>query len=154
MFDPVAERVDPDLASRVVWFDAFVTNVDRTVRNPNMLIWHRKLWLIDHGAALYFHHSWNDYRARSRDAFALVRDHVLLPRAERLAEIDSEMAALITPDLIRDVIELVPGPWLGGNESFSTEAEYRSAYVDYLLQRLEPPRPFLKEAIRARAQHI
>lgn len=154
MFDPVAEQVDPELASRIVWFDAFVTNVDRTVRNPNMLMWHRKLWLIDHGAALYFHHSWNDYRTRSRDAFALVRDHVLLPRADFLAEVDLEMTEVFTPELIRNVVHLVPEAWLGGNESFSTEEEYRGAYVDYLLQRLEPPRPFLEEALRARAQHI
>src|ERR671939_1027494 len=86
MFDPVADRLDVDLASSVVWFDAYVTNVDRTPRNPNMLMWHRRLYLIDHGAALYFHHNWENYLARSRSAFPQVRDHVLLPWAAAVGE--------------------------------------------------------------------
>ena len=80
MFDPVAERLDADLASKVVWLDAYVTNVDRTARNTNMLMWHRRLWLIDHGAALYFHHTWINYIERSRDAFPLIKDHVSASR--------------------------------------------------------------------------
>src|SRR6187399_3305794 len=85
MFDPVVSQPEAGLASAIVWFDAFVTNVDRTARNTNMLMWHRQLWLIDHGAALYFHHSWEGYLERAGDAFALIRDHVLLPIADRIA---------------------------------------------------------------------
>src|SRR5882762_4687826 len=91
MFDPVAEQPDADLASAIVWFDAYVTNIDRTARNTNMLMWHRRLWLIDHGAALYFHHSWTNYRERSSDAFPLIKDHVLLKLAGSLPEIDQQL---------------------------------------------------------------
>jgi len=90
-FDPIAEKPDADLASAVVWFDAYVTNVDRTPRNTNMLIWHRRLWLIDHGATLYFHHTWNDYLERSRAPFPMIKDHVLLRFASALREVDATM---------------------------------------------------------------
>ena len=92
-FDPVVEHPDPELASAIVWFDALVTNVDRTPRNANMLMWHRRLWLIDHGAALYFHHAWDDYLARSTAPFVLIRDHVLLPIGTTI----TEAAALLAP---------------------------------------------------------
>ena len=84
MFDPVAEKPDAELASRIVWFDAYVTNIDRTPRNANLLLWHRKIWLIDHGAALYFHHRWTDINERSKDRFPLIKDHILLPFAGAL----------------------------------------------------------------------
>src|SRR5262252_4910800 len=106
-FDPVADKPDADLASAVVWFDAYVTNVDRTPRNTNMLVWHRRLWLIDHGAALYFHHRWDNYLERSRDPFPLIKDHVLLPRASALREADSKMAARITPEKIENIVKLI-----------------------------------------------
>src|SRR4029077_12030040 len=110
MFDPVVENVPADLASRVVWFDAFVTNVDRTVRNTNMLMWHRRLWLIDHGATLYFHHAtgWAEDRARARAPFPLIKENVLLRRAGMLAEVDAAMAALLTPEIIERIVALVP----------------------------------------------
>src|SRR5882672_11241900 len=100
MFDPVAEKLPADLASRIVWFDAYVTNVDRTARNTNMLIWHRKLWLIDHGATLYFHHAsgWETGPDRARDPFPLIKTHVLLRAARMLNEIDQLMADALTPD--------------------------------------------------------
>src|ERR687884_419614 len=98
MFDPVADQPDADLASRIVWFDAYVTNVDRTPRNTNMLMWHRRLWLIDHGASLYFHHTWHNYRERSRAPFPMIKDHVLLPFASALQEVDAQMTGQITPD--------------------------------------------------------
>src|SRR5215813_8583212 len=91
--------LDPDLASAIVWFDAYVTNVDRTARNTNLLLWHKRLWLIDHGAALYFHHTWHeDFLARSRAPFAPIKDHVLLPFATALAEADARLSALLTED--------------------------------------------------------
>src|SRR5262252_6667649 len=99
-FNPVADRLDADLASAIVWFDAYVTNVDRTPRNTNMLMWHRRLCLIDHGASLYFHHTWKDYLERSRAPFPMIKDHVLLQFASALQEIDAKMTGRITPDII------------------------------------------------------
>src|SRR5262245_16886362 len=119
MFDPVAEKPDADLASSIVWFDAYVTNVDRTPRNTNMLMWHKRLWLIDHGAALYFHHAWNNYLQRSRDPFALIKDHVLLRLAGSLREIDAKMTERITPDIIESIVKLIPDVWLVEDSLFS-----------------------------------
>jgi len=153
-FDPAAERPDADLASAIVWLDACVTNVDRTPRNTNMLMWHRRLWLIDHGAALYFHHAWDGYRERSRDPFARIKDHVLLPLAGSLREVDERLAARVTPEVIERVVQLVPDPWLAGDSPFAGAGEHRAAYAEYLLARLEPPRAFLEEAVRARALHV
>ena len=151
MFDPVAEKPDAELASRIVWFDAYVTNIDRTARNANLLMWHRKLWLIDHGASLYFHHSWTDMERRTRDPFALIKDHILLPFASALEVVDGPMTNAITESAIREVVELVPDDWMHGDSSFSTTVENRRAYVEYMLRRLEEPRYFLEEAIRARS---
>src|SRR5215211_3279325 len=140
MFDPVAEKPDADLASRIVWFDAYVTNVDRTPRNANMLMWHRKLWLIDHGAALYFHHAWADMAHRSKDPFRLIKEHILLPFAGALETVDHAMTALITGEVIKRIVDLVPDDWMSENPRFSTTAENRQAYVEYLTRRLEEPR--------------
>ncbi|HVG20153.1 MAG TPA: HipA family kinase [Blastocatellia bacterium] len=153
MFDPVAEKPDAGLASSVVWFDAFVTNVDRTPRNANLLMWHRRLWLIDHGAALYFHHTWNNYLERSRDPFAMIKDHVLLRFAGSLAEADSKMSGRITPEVIDGIVKLIPDAWLTGDTPFGGR-DHRDAYVEYLLSRLEPPHVFLEEAIRARSLYV
>ena len=154
MFDPVAEKPEPDLASRIVWFDAYVTNIDRTARNANLLMWHRKLWMIDHGAALYFHHSWTDMDQRSKDPFALVKNHILLPFANELETVDSPMASAITEEAVREIVQLVPDDWMDGDSHFNTIAENREAYVEYLLRRLEAPRYFLEEAIRARSVQV
>jgi hypothetical protein len=149
-FDPVADRVDARLASSIVWLDAFVTNIDRSPRNTNMLLWHRKLWLIDHGAALYFHHGADDFGARSRDPFPQVKDHVLLAQASALAEVDAELAPRLTPAVLREVLERVPGAWLGDEPDAR-----RAAYTRYLAARLEAPRPFIEEALRVRrALHL
>ncbi len=146
-FDPVAWKVDADLASRIVWFDAFTTNVDRTARNVNMLLWHRKLRLIDHGAALYMHHDWDTALARAKDPFARIRDHVLLPRASRIAEVDAELAACLTPAFLADLVGTIPAEWLtdAGGEA------RRADYLDYLTQRLAAPRAFVTEAVNAGA---
>jgi hypothetical protein len=150
MFDPVADKPDAELASRIVWFDAYVTNIDRTSRNANMLMWHRRLWLIDHGAALYFHHSWTDMDQRRKDPFTLIKEHILLPFANNIEAADHAMTALITEDLIKSIVDLVPDDWMNDHSPFSTSAENRQAYVDYLTRRLEEPRNFVQEAIRAR----
>ena len=153
-FDPAAERVEAPLASSIVWFDAYVTNVDRTARNTNMLMWHRRLWLIDHGAALYFHHSWDNHLARSRVAFKQVREHVLLPYASEVAGADARLSALVTPELIKGLLSLVPDDWLTPETRFADADAHRAAYAEYLLTRLQAPRDFVKEAADARAVSV
>lgn len=147
MFDPAATPaktpVDAGLASQAVWFDAFVTNVDRTARNPNLLYWHKTLYFIDHGAALYFHHNWQDVEQAARSPFAAIRDHVLLPWASRLPEADALLRPRLGEAVFERVLSLVPEEWL---------PEKRTAYVSWLMQRLEAAPLFLEEAVRARAQ--
>jgi hypothetical protein len=137
---------DPALAAAVVWFDAFITNVDRTPRNPNLLRWHRNLYLIDHGAALYFHHDWPDHLARSRSPFAMIRNHALLPFAGDLCAADAALAPRITEAALHDIVSQVPDAWLSGEP---TPAATRRGYVDHLCSRLAAPRVFVEEAIRA-----
>jgi hypothetical protein len=151
MFDPIVERPEPDLASAIVWFDALVTNVDRTARNTNLLMWHQQLKLIDHGAALYFHHSWTDPLARAHDPFKLIKDHVLLEFASRLREVDASLAAKLTADRIAEIVALVPDAWLAGDTTLGSPSAYRDVYREYLLRRLQGPRPFVEEAVRARS---
>ena len=150
MFNPVADTPDADLASRIVWFDAYVTNVDRTPRNANMLMWHRRLWLIDHGAALYFHHSWTDMDQRAKDPFRLIKEHILLPFAGTIPSADEALTALITEELINEIVAQVPEEWLHEHQPFNSTEENRQAYVDYLTRRVEAPRQFVEEAIHAR----
>ncbi len=114
-FDPVVNRVDAHMASQIVWLDALLTNVDRTARNTNMLVWNKELWLIDHGAALYFHHNWGNFASIKEQAvrpFIQIKDHVLLPRADRLLAVDTLFRDLLTPELIGDIVELIPEEWL------------------------------------------
>jgi hypothetical protein len=148
-YDPVVHTLPPEFSSRVVWFDAYVTNVDRTPRNTNMLMWHRQPWLIDHGATLYFHHSpgWAFDTARAKAAFPAITNHVLLRGATRLREIDEEMTSTLTADRIDSILATVPDEWLTGE---SSPAEQRRAYARYLRDRLEWPRAFVEEAERAR----
>ncbi len=121
-FDPLVFVPDARLASAVVWFDAFVCNVDRTVRNVNMLIWHRRLWLIDHGAALYFHHAWSSLDRPAANPFALIKDHVLLGQASELAGVDAEMRTVLTADRIESIVRLIPDAWLQDDPGFADKA--------------------------------
>lgn len=149
-FDPLLDpKPDARLASSIVWFDAFITNVDRTVRNPNLLIWHKQLWLIDNGASLYFHYSWDDYLTRSCGAFPQIKNHVLLPIAHAIREVDAALAVLLTPELIADIVYRIPEAWLDPTAGFATPDEHRAAYAAYLLHRLKAPRAFVEEAARA-----
>jgi hypothetical protein len=151
MFDAITESPRSELASLIVCFDAFVTNVDRTPRNTNMLMWHRELQLIDHGAALYFHHAWSaDYLDRSQDRFALIKDHVLLPFAASLSAADEQFSSRITPAVIRDIVALIPDSWLLIDTDFKTVHAHRDGYVNYLQRRLAAPHAFVEEAMRAR----
>ena len=153
-FDPLVYQPDAKLASAVVWFDAFVCNVDRTARNVNMLMWHRRLWLIDHGAALYFHHAWNQHDRHALTPFSLIKDHVLLKYAGSLEEADAEMRARIVNDKIAGIVELIPDAWLADDPGFESKAQQRSAYLNYFMTRLATSDIFLKEALRARAAHL
>ena len=153
-FDPAAETVEAGLASSVVWFDAFTTNVDRTARNTNLLMWHRRLWLIDHGAALYFHHNWDNYLARSRAPFPKIKEHVLLPWASALEEADARLAPRVDGELIGSVLDSVPAEWLAAEPRFASAGEHRAAYAEYLLSRLQSPRDFAREAADARALSV
>ncbi|WP_329110367.1 aminotransferase class I and II [Micromonospora sp. NBC_01699] len=133
-YDPLAHPVDPELASRVLWLDAYLENVDRSWRNPNLLIWHRELWLIDHGAAIYFHHNWPRSAAAVRRPFR-ADDHVLAPYATRVAEADAELAPRVTADLLAGVLTLVPDDWLTGPD-FGSPDEARAAYLAHLSARV------------------
>jgi hypothetical protein len=154
-FDPAAApEVDPDLASEIVWFDAFVTNVDRTPRNTNMLVWHKNLWLIDHGAALYFQHTWSDYLNRSRTPFGPIKDHVLLPYASALPAADARLRALLTPAKLQAILAGVPDEWLAPEPGFNGPDEMRDAFLTFLVTRLEASGIFVEEAVNARAKFL
>jgi hypothetical protein len=149
-FDPLVDSVDPDLASRIVWFDAFVTNVDRTARNTNLLMWHKRLWLIDHGASLYAHHTpgWATDPAKPMAAFPMIRNHVLARKASRLRDIDDEMASRLTPAVIDDIVSQIPDQW--AEPQHPDSAARGHDYSRYLTARLAPPRAFVEEALGVR----
>ncbi len=153
-YNPLLRPPEPGLASAIVWFDAYVTNVDRTPRNVNILLWLDELWLIDHGASLYFHHDWKDYLGRSRAPFTRIKDHALLPFADSLREADVASRTRLTAEVIHRVVDLIPGAWLNGERHFTSQAEHRQAYVTYLLNRLEASSLFVEEARHARTQLV
>lgn len=150
-FDPVVTTLDARLASQIVWLDSLVLNVDRTARNTNMLMWKKELWLIDHGAALYFHHAWSNYEEQAKRPFPQIKDHVLLPLATELEAVDQEFRSLLTPERIRAILAAVPDAWLTGVESpFETAEEHRQAYAVFLETRLAHSETFIKGAQDAR----
>jgi hypothetical protein len=153
-FDPLIYVPDARLASAIVWFDAFVCNVDRTVRNVNMLMWHRQLWLIDHGAALYFHHAWSGGDQHAQNPFALIKDHVLLARASALAEVDAQMASRLTGGELAAIVQLIPDSWIPDDPGFADKRTQREAYLHYFTRRLQASDVFVQEAIRARSSHL
>jgi hypothetical protein len=142
--------VDPDLAARVVWLDALTTNIDRTPRNPNLLIWHRRLWLIDHGASLYLQHTWTDVETRARTPFPQIADHVLLPAASSIAEAGRELRPRITPAAIEAIVARIPDDWLADHAPFATPNDLRRAYIDLILTRLSAADAFEAAAEQAR----
>jgi hypothetical protein len=151
MFNPVADNIDETLASSIVWFDAFISNIDRTIRNTNMLLWHRRLYLIDHGASLYFHHKWNDYLEKSKDPFPFIKDHALLKYASFLEKADKELSVKIKTELIQDIISNIPESWLEADSHSASIIKIKDAYIEYLINRIEQPHYFLEEAVRARS---
>jgi hypothetical protein len=151
---PVGAGVSPELAADVVWFDAYLQNVDRTPRNPNLLLWHRNLWLIDHGAALYTQHGWGDdletIAAGAGGRFPIIREHVLLPIAGSIVEADERLAPRLTPELIAKIVGDIPDALLEDVPPFATPAGHREAYATYLTARLAAPRVWVAEAEEAR----
>jgi hypothetical protein len=153
MFEPAAgDTADADLASHAVWFDSFITNVDRTARNPNLLCWHKSLYFIDHGAALYFHHNWQTASQLAETRFALIRQHVLLPWAARIEEADAVLRPLLTETVFREVVGYLPDAWLLSAADTETPAQRKASYVEYFLRRLNAAPNFVQEAMRAHAE--
>lgn len=149
-FDPAVNRIDSLTASKIVWLDAFLTNVDRTRLNPNMMIWNDALWLIDNGASFYFHHAWRDPKVAALDPFPYIKTHVFLPQADRLEEADRLMRQAITPRTLRKIVDLIPADWLEEEGSEITAEERREAYAGFLLDRLKNSSVFVNEAISQR----
>lgn len=149
-FDPVVTTVDAKLASQIVWLDAYITNVDRTFRNTNMLIWHKELWLIDHGACLYFHHSFDDPVGHAKTPFVLIKDHVLLPQATLLDETDAEFRSILTEETIKSIVALLPDEWLQWEEMEDSPEHIREVYVKFLMTRLANSDIFINQAKNAR----
>lgn len=149
-FDPVVTTVDDKLASQIVWLDAYITNVDRTFRNTNMLIWHKELWLIDHGACLYFHHSWNNWEQHATSPFALIKDHVLLPQASLLKEVDAEFKTLLTNEKLEEIVNTIPEEWLIWEDTDETPEALRNVYLQFLQTRLNNSEIFVNQAQNAR----
>jgi hypothetical protein len=154
-YDPAVTKLPSKLASQIVWLDCLLTNVDRTARNTNMLVWNKELWLIDHGASLYFHHSWTNWEEQAKRPFAPVKDHVLLPQAGELDTVDAEYAPLLTEERIRNIVGLVPDEWLtGGSAEDGSADERREVYIQFLLTRVASSPIFVKEAQHARTTLI
>jgi hypothetical protein len=150
-FDPAAGFAPPaELCAAVVWFDAFATNIDRDARNTNLLVWHRRLWLIDHGSALYIHHTWKDAAAHAVKPMAGIKSHVLLPLAGSILEADDRLAPLLTPELFETIIAAVPDEWLSPQDGLPDAAAHKAAYLDYLTRRLAVHRKLAQEAERVR----
>jgi hypothetical protein len=155
MFDPAAgDKADARTASLAVWFDAFVANVDRTARNANLLCWHRELYFIDHGAALYFHHDWKNMAAKAESRFAQVKEHILLPWASALEEADATAHQKLTAPLFAEILNSVPEGWLLPEAHELTVIEKRAVYEDFFIRRLKASANFIEEAMRARADLV
>ncbi len=150
MFDPAArDAASPEEASLIVWFDAFTQNVDRTPRNANLLVWHRRLYLIDHGAALYFHHNWETMSGKIESPFAQIAQHVLLPWASQIEQASVHAHARLTREVFEGILDLVPDEWLEAGHNNSSPAQKRAAYVDFFVRRLAVSKIFEEEAMRA-----
>ena len=153
-YDPAVMPIDEKLSSQIVWLDAFITNVDRTYRNTNMLMWHKELWLIDHGAAYYFHHTWDNWEYSAKTAFPQIKDHVLLKNATQLEKVDEEFKALITDEFIDELVDLIPDEWLETEVNKMNENEMRDVYKSFIKIRRDHSINFINEANNARKNLI
>jgi HipA-like protein len=149
-FDPAVTIIDEELASKIVWLDSFICNVDRTVRNTNMLIWNKELWLIDHGASLYFHHSWQTFLQQAERPFEQVKDHVLLKYASKLKETDALFHSILSDEKIDSIVSLIPGEWLQEKDSEQTAEEKKQVYAQFLKRRFAASEIFIQQAMYAR----
>lgn len=152
-YDSNVMIIGPTLASKIVWLDAFITNVDRTAKNTNMLMWHKELWLIDHGSSFFFHHSWDNWQEHAKSPFAYIKDHVLLQEASEVEEIDKEFKTLLTNEFIEELTSLLPDEWLNFDPELSPE-EIRKVYADFLKIRRDHSINFVKEIENARQNII
>lgn len=149
-YDPNVTQPDAELASKIVWLDSLITNVDRTARNTNMLMWRGDLWLIDHGASLYFHHGWDGWEEHAQKPFAAIKDHVLLPFASSLESVDAAMQPALSAARIQGIVAMIPDDWLSTEATPRLPAESRRVYAEYLLTRLHNSDYFVKSAQHAR----
>ena len=143
-YDPMIAEPEGKLASEIVWLDALTANVDRTPRNANILFWENNLWLIDHGAAFYFHHNWEKFLENSANPFRLIKDHILLRFADKIGETDELLSQKLTSEILAGIVGLIPDEWL------ENPAEQRKVYLEFLTKRMEMRHEFVKEAIDAR----
>jgi hypothetical protein len=153
-FDPAVTKLEGLLASQIVWLDAFLTNVDRTAKNTNMLIWHKELWLIDHGATFFFHHSWDHWEKHATSAFSYIKEHVLLSSADALLEVDAEFKSKLSSIFFRTIVDQIPDEWLQWEGSDISPTEIRDVYYQFLTRRLEHSSVFTQEVINARAARL
>jgi len=144
MFDSLIEQQTSKLASEIVWFDAFIANVDRTPRNANMLLWHKELWLIDHGAAFFYQHNWEKFLDNAANPFRQIKDHIMLLSADAIERANAELAEKLTPEILENIVNLIPDEWLENAD------EERKVYLEFLTKRLQARGEFVKEAIDAR----
>jgi hypothetical protein len=147
-FDPVVTPVDPYTASAIVWLDCFLTNVDRTSNNTNMLVWNKEIWLIDHGASLYFHYAPENWEQKAETPFVQVKNHVLLPYASKLGEVDEQFQTILSSVKLKNIVDLIPDEWIKDSQS---PEEIRDMYFRFLEIRLASSKIFIKEAEHARA---
>lgn len=153
-YDPIVNTVDEVLASKIVWLDALLMNVDRTVKNTNMLMWHKELWLIDQGASLYFHHSWHNWEEQALKPFVQIKDHVLLTHASNLVEADHSAKKILDANFIEQVVSLIPEEWLEDEQIFRSSEEHRKAYAQFLNARIKNSEIFVKGAQDARTAGV
>jgi hypothetical protein len=144
-------KVDPLLASKIVWLDAFITNIDRTHKNTNLLLWHKELWVIDNGASFFFHHSWVNFEKQALSPFVYVKDHVLLSQASMLDEADAFAKSVLNERILREIVELIPPDWLEWRDTDDSPEEIKDIYYNFLITRLENSSNFVNEAKNARA---
>ena len=148
-YDP-SVKIDPLLASKIVWLDAFITNINRTFKNTNLLMWHKELWVIDNGASFYFHHSWQNFDTAAKTPFKYVKDHVLLPQATQLDKADQFAHEVLNDEIFREIVNLIPEDWLHWNDADETPEEIREVYFQFMKTRLEHSQIFVNEAQHAR----
>jgi hypothetical protein len=154
-FDPLLTTpVDDALASAIVWLDAYISNVDRTVRNTNMLIWHHAVWLIDHGASFYFQYRETDFVPDAGKPFKKIEEHVLIRRAKAIRDADARLSSMLNERALRDIVRKIPDEWLADDKVYPTPDLYREAFVEYLAARLEAPRVFAQEANDAHSRRL